>query len=167
MTVGNAMALSAWVHARLGKSQEALNRAREADSMLDRARAEARISGNSWSYFWLCRTYLPLAQLPDVERLVSRILEPPAAGAEAHAEFLYGEIAAHPQRSQNEKSEQCYRRAIGLAEQLAMRPLIAHCHIGLARLFGQTGRSDDARKHLETATTMCRDLDMEPWLSAL
>jgi len=166
-TLSNLTALSSWTHACLGKTDEALSRARQADSMLDVARAQARISGSSWSYFWLCRTYCLLAQLQDAERLVDRVLEPPAAGAEAHAAYLYGEIAAHPLRSEHERSEECYRRAIALAEPLAMRPLVAHCHIGLARLFGRTGRSDEAKEHLGIATTMCLDLDMQPWLSAL
>ena len=166
-TLPNVIALSSWLHARLGKTEEALTRARDADSLLAVSKTQARISGNSWSYFWLCRTYLLVGQLHDAERIVERVLDPPTTAAEAYASYLRAEIAAHPERLLLDRSEQCYRRAITLADDLGMRPLIAICHIGLARLLERTTRSDEAREQLGIATVMCRELDMEPWLSAL
>ncbi|HEV8310832.1 MAG TPA: hypothetical protein VGW35_24495 [Methylomirabilota bacterium] len=41
-----------------------------------------------------------------------------------------------------------------------MRPLIAHCHLGLGTLYGRTGRREQAREHLGSATTMFREMDM-------
>jgi len=163
-SLADVTALSAWIHARLARSQDAVTRARDAESLLDVSRAQARIAGNSWSWFWLSRTFLLLGQVEDAERALARVLEPPAAAAEAHAAYLRGEIAAHPLRSQHRRSEECYGQARMLAGKLAMRPLAAHCHIGLTRLFTRTDRPDEAMTHLRIATTMCRDLDMEPWL---
>jgi hypothetical protein len=37
-----------------------------------------------------------------------------------------------------------------------MRPLIAHCHLGLAKLYRRTDKREQAREHLATATTMYR-----------
>jgi hypothetical protein len=45
-----------------------------------------------------------------------------------------------------------------------MRPLIAHCHLGLGRLSRQAGKPQEARAHLVTATTMYRDMDMRFFL---
>ena len=44
-----------------------------------------------------------------------------------------------------------------------MRPLVAHCHLGLGKLFGRTGKRDEAREHLTTATTMYREMGMTYW----
>jgi hypothetical protein len=41
-----------------------------------------------------------------------------------------------------------------------MRPLIAHCHLGLGKLHRRTGKPEQARAHLTTATTMYREMDM-------
>jgi len=43
------------------------------------------------------------------------------------------------------------------------RPLIAHCHLGLGKLYQRTGKREQAREHLTTATTMYRDMDMRFW----
>ncbi len=45
-----------------------------------------------------------------------------------------------------------------------MRPLVAHCHLGLAKLSQRAGERAEAQKHLTTATTMYRDMDMRFWL---
>lgn len=41
-----------------------------------------------------------------------------------------------------------------------MRPLVAHCHLGLAGLYQRTGTREQAHQHLTTATTMYREMDM-------
>jgi hypothetical protein len=45
-----------------------------------------------------------------------------------------------------------------------MRPLVAHCHLGLGRLYRRAGEPEQAREHLSTATTMYRDMGMTYWL---
>jgi len=45
-----------------------------------------------------------------------------------------------------------------------MRPLVAHCYYGLGRLYGQTGRGEQARAALTTAIDLYRDMDMTFWL---
>jgi hypothetical protein len=51
-----------------------------------------------------------------------------------------------------------------LAEDLGMRPLVAHCHLGLGKLYWRTGKREAAQRHLATATTMYREMDMGFWL---
>ena len=43
-------------------------------------------------------------------------------------------------------------------------PLVAHCHLGLGRLYHQTGRAEQARAELSTAIEMYRAMDMTFWL---
>jgi hypothetical protein len=57
-----------------------------------------------------------------------------------------------------------YREALALAEPRGMRPLIAHCHLGLGKLYRRTDKREQAREHLATATTMYRDMGMTYWL---
>ena len=45
-----------------------------------------------------------------------------------------------------------------------MRPLQAHCHHGLGRLYSQTGQRQQAHTELSTAIAMYRDMDMTFWL---
>ena len=47
---------------------------------------------------------------------------------------------------------------------IGMRPLVAHCHLGLAKLYRLTGKSDQGQEHLITATTMYREMGMTYWL---
>ena len=46
------------------------------------------------------------------------------------------------------------------ATELGMRPLAAHRHLGLGKLYWRTGKRDEAREHLATATTMYREMGM-------
>ena len=45
-----------------------------------------------------------------------------------------------------------------------MRPLVAHCHLGLGRLYSQTGHAEQARAALSAAITLYRAMDMTFWL---
>ena len=85
-------------------------------------------------------------------------------GHQAYALRLLGEIAAHRERSEIEPAETHYRQAMALAEELGMRPLVAHCHLGLAKLYRRTGKRKQARDHLTTAMTMYREMSMTHWL---
>jgi hypothetical protein len=45
-----------------------------------------------------------------------------------------------------------------------MRPLVAHCHLGLGKLYRRTGTREQAQEHVATATAMYRDMGMTSWL---
>ena len=62
------------------------------------------------------------------------------------------------------QAEAYYQQALALAEELGMRPLVAHCHHGLGRLYGQTDRGAPARAALSTAIELYRTMDMTFWL---
>jgi tetratricopeptide (TPR) repeat protein len=85
-------------------------------------------------------------------------------GYEAVALRLLGEAAAYSDRPGITRAEEYYRQAMALAEELGMRPLIAHCHAGLAKLYRCSGQGEQAQEHLATTTTMYREMGMTYWL---
>ena len=85
-------------------------------------------------------------------------------GTEACALRLLGEIASHRDPPEIETAEQHYRQGLALAAERGMRPLVAHCHLGLGKLYWRTGKREQAQDHLTTATTMYREMDMDFWL---
>ena len=85
-------------------------------------------------------------------------------GYEAWALRLLGEVAAHRDRPDVEQSEGHYEQAMALADELGMRPLQAHCHLGLGTLYQRTGKRQQAQEHLTAATTMFQEMDMQFWL---
>ena len=85
-------------------------------------------------------------------------------GFEALALRLLAEVNSHPERFEPGKAEEYSRRALALAGELGMRPLIAQCHLDLGKLCRRTDRAGDAQEHLTIAATMFRDMGMTCWL---
>jgi len=44
-----------------------------------------------------------------------------------------------------------------------MRPLVAHCHLGPAKLYRTIGTRQQAKEHLTLALTMYREMDIRFW----
>ena len=120
-----------------------------------------------WGYHALGRAALLLGRLDEARRLGDRAVEyspsqprvrgPCAAPARRHREPI-------PTRFDAERGEAHYRQALALAEPRGMRPLVAHCHLGLGKLYRRTGKREQAQEHLTTATTMYREMDMRFYL---
>ena len=90
------------------------------------------------------------------------MLKQPSATASAIAKNILR------RRSQGRESPRLSRgwaiEALALTEPRGMRPLVAHCHLGLGKLYRRTGKRQEAQEHLTTATTMYREMDMRFWL---
>jgi hypothetical protein len=84
-----------------------------------------------------------------------------ARASEAHALCLAADVAS---TGGSEDAEGYYREALALASELGMRPLVAHCHLGLGKLYRRTGNRQQAEEHLATSTTMYREMGMTFWL---
>jgi tetratricopeptide (TPR) repeat protein len=85
-------------------------------------------------------------------------------GHEAWALHLLGEIAAQAEPPHSVEAEGYYHQALTLAEELGMRPLVAHCHLGLGTLYGKIGRDEQSQAELTTAAEMYRAMEMAFWL---
>jgi tetratricopeptide (TPR) repeat protein len=161
-----AVSSSAWVMAQLGEASEAQKRLRESEELLEQHAARGIFGFRGWAYHALGRACLLLGRLDEARRLGDRAIESSQRypGFAAHALHLLGDIATHPDQFDAECGETYYRRALVLAEPRGMRPLIAHCHLGLGELYRRTGERRKAEEHLATATTMYDDMDMRFWL---
>jgi tetratricopeptide (TPR) repeat protein len=85
-------------------------------------------------------------------------------GQEALALYQLGAAHTHAAPPDAAQAEAYYQQALALAEALGMRPLVAHCHLGLGQLYHQTGRAEQARAALTTAIDLYRAMDMPFWL---
>jgi Tetratricopeptide repeat len=63
-----------------------------------------------------------------------------------------------------EASEESYRQALSLANELEMRPLHSHCRHGLGTLYLKMGQRAEARAELSTALELYRSMGMTFWL---
>ena len=77
---------------------------------------------------------------------------------------LLGDIAAQRHPPVAEPAADYYRQAMALAEELGMRPLLAHCHLGLGTLYAKMGRTGPAHAELSAAIELYRAMAMTFWL---
>jgi hypothetical protein len=70
----------------------------------------------------------------------------------------------HGARAERTQAEGYYRRTLALTNALGMRPLAAHCHLGLGLLYTKVGQLQQARVELVTAIEMYRAMAMTFWL---
>jgi tetratricopeptide (TPR) repeat protein len=156
----------------LGAAYTLAGRVADAVPLLTQALEQA--SAMEWAgYEAHCRLSLGEAQmlagrLEEAHVLAERALALTRAhqerGHQAYALRLLGDIAAHREPPEAEQAEAHYRQALALAEELGMRPLVAHCRRGLGTLYAATGQQDQARTALVTAIALYRAMDMTFWL---
>jgi len=149
-----AIASSAWALAQVGEAHEAFSRVREGEQLVERQATMEVLGRLSAACHALGRAWLLLGRLDEAQRLGDRAIQssPRPPGFAAHALDLLGDVATH------------LRRALALAEPRGMRPLVAHCHLGLGKLSRRTGQRERSQEHLTTATTMYREMGMTYWL---
>jgi class 3 adenylate cyclase/tetratricopeptide (TPR) repeat protein len=115
---------------------------------------------------FLGEAYLLAGRLEQATRTAQHALslarERRERGFEAWILRLQAEIAGVSGRG--EDANAVYRVALALANELEMRPLVAHCHLGLGKLYRRTDNRVQAQEHLATATTLYREMGMTYWL---
>jgi tetratricopeptide (TPR) repeat protein len=98
------------------------------------------------------------------ERALALACEHQERGHQAYALRLLGAIAAQREPLERDQAGEYYRQALALAEALGMRPLVAHCHLGLGKLYAIIGRRAEARASLSAAIELYRAMEMTFWL---
>jgi tetratricopeptide (TPR) repeat protein len=154
--------------ASLGHAHAALGRVGEGMSWLKQGLAGQDSLGIGYLYavslVQAGEAYLLAGQVVDARAAADRALEfsreRGERGHEAWALRLLGEIAAHTDPPDVKSAEEYYRQALARADELGMRPLAAHCHLGLAKLHRLTGDRAKTEEHLTTASTMYREMGM-------
>jgi tetratricopeptide (TPR) repeat protein len=154
----------------LGYASALQGRLAEGRALLEEAISESVRMGalRSYAYAWLsevCRlagrgeeAWQHAGQALDLAR------QQKARGDEALALYQLGALHAHAAPPDVAPAEAYYQQALALAEELGMRPLQAHCHLGLGMLYLKTGQQEHARTELSTAIELYRAMDMSFWL---
>jgi DNA-binding NtrC family response regulator/tetratricopeptide (TPR) repeat protein len=128
----------------------------------------AAMGGQSLRVGYVSEAYLLAGRMEEAVQLAGRALalarDHKERGYQAWALRLLGEIAAHQDPTELEPAEHHYRQALALADELGMRPLQAHCHLGLGTLYAKIGRLDQARTELSAAIDLYRAMEMTFWL---
>jgi class 3 adenylate cyclase/tetratricopeptide (TPR) repeat protein len=161
-----------WVAAALGAAYALAGRIADAVILLMQA-MEQTVVPEMGAFQALCslslgETQLLAGRLEEAQTLAEHALalarEYQERGHEAYALRLIGDIAARRDPPEVKPAATYYCQALALAEELGMRPLQAHCHLGLGTLYVQTGHPEPARAALTAAMGLYRAMDMTFWL---
>ena len=165
--------LSLWfppIASALGIGYMQLGRVGDALSLLERAVEQSegmRLGGwHSRVLTGLGLAYLLAGRAADALHAIRRALglarEHKERGHEAWSLRILGEI---PLRSELDvpEAEEALHRALTLATELEMRPLMAHARLGVGRWQVRAGRRADAEPHLRAAVALFGELDMRFW----
>jgi tetratricopeptide (TPR) repeat protein len=154
--------------AALGAAYALGGRVADAVPLLTQALEQTTSTEAGW-YQAPCRFSLGEAQaragrLEKAQALAERALaltrERQERGNEAYALRLLGEVAAHRAPPAGEQAAAYYRQALTLADELGMRPLQAHCHLGLGTLYSRTRQQAQAQAELAAAIALYRAMEM-------
>ena len=160
--VSTAAAMLGYARAMTGQPEDGIPFLREALEQL----AQSRRTMEALFTTYLCEAHLLARQLGEAAVLAERALalsrERFERATEARALYLLGEIAA--QGAEDHVADRQYSGALALAAELGLRPLVAHCHVGLGNLYQSTGKREQAQEHFSTAMAMYREMDMRFWL---
>ena len=153
-----------FAYAMTGRLAEALPLLEQA---VERAGRVDRRRETQWLAY-LSEAHLRAGRPDDARAIAERLLalgrERGERSTEARGRYLLGEISVHGEPVPAEATEAHYQEALTLAEALGMRPLQAHCHLGLGSVYAKTGRRGQGRIQRSAATDLYRAMDMTCWL---
>jgi class 3 adenylate cyclase/tetratricopeptide (TPR) repeat protein len=160
------------VAATLGAAYALAGRTPEAVPLLEQAVEQAMMMRFMFEHAlqvtWLGEAYLLAGRRDEAYTQAQHALEFSQAhqerGHEAYVLRLLGEFHARHDPPEVETAATYYRQALTLAEALGMRPLQAHCHLGLGTLYSQIGCMELAHAELTMAMHLYRTMDMTFWL---
>ena len=153
-----------YAHALCGRSDAALPLLEEAVEQAGTIRVSARYA---LALSWLSEAYLIADRTKEAAELATRALHLSRnhneRGHEAWIRRLMAEIAARRDPANIDEAIDHYYQATTLAGKLGMRPLVAHCHFGLGRLYRRVGQRMQAEEHLSRSCSMFAAMDMKSW----
>ena len=160
------------VAATLGYAFTLAERVAEALPLLQQAAAQDLSRGITAAHArwvaYLSEAYLLTGRMDEAMGLARSALafarDLKARGNEAYALWLLGEIHMQQAPLEVEAAEGAYLQALAVAEELGMRPLLAHCHLGLGTLYTKVGQLAPARTALSTAIELLQAMKMTFWL---
>jgi len=157
----------------LGGAYALAGRLEEAVAMLERADRHAGSIGFAYGHALVVAT-LGEAKLlgghvdaaaRETDRALGLCRHHGQRGWEAWTLRLVGEIALRRDRSDVAAARAAFGAAIVLAAERGMRPLLAHCRLGLGRAHQREGESSRARAEMAAALAEYRAMDMTYWMA--
>jgi tetratricopeptide (TPR) repeat protein len=166
------LALSPLLAVPLGVAYTLGGRVADALPLLTQALAEfmamERVDFQAHCYLSLGEAHLLAGHLEEAHTLTERALAHARAHQErsnqAYALRLLGEIAAQHEPPEVTTAAAHYQQALTLADELGMRPLQAHCHLGIGRLYAKGKQREQAHTEISTAIEFYRTMEMTFWL---
>lgn len=83
-------------------------------------------------------------------------------GHEAYTRRLLAHLALNSVPPDTDAALDQFREALNLANELGMRPLAMHCHIGLAEVHAAREDTSAAKQHHLEAVRLCQAINMRP-----
>ena len=159
------------VAGHLGQAYALSGRVAEGVSLIEEAVAEPEATGTSnhpLLLAYLGEAHLLAGRRDDALKIARHARDlarrQQERGSEAWVLHVLGEIYAHADQPELEPAVKHYNQALARAEELDMRPLVAHCHLGLGKVYRLAGNLGQAQDHLTIATAMYREMGMTYWL---
>jgi class 3 adenylate cyclase/tetratricopeptide (TPR) repeat protein len=161
-----------WAASALGAAYTYLGRVGEALPLLqeavERAAAMKLRANHSLRLTRLAEAHVEAGQaeaaFPVAAQALDLAQEHRERGHEAYALRCLAAIDLAREGPALDRAEEGYRKALGLAESLGMRPLQAHCHHGLGRVQERRGDPAAAATAAAAARELYRAMDMTFWL---
>lgn len=160
-----------FVASRLGCAYAHAGRLSEALQFLEQGVEDSVSSGRvaflALSTASLAEGYLFADRIDEAIRSAERALDLAKQykerGHQAWALKLLGDTSMHKAGRDPSRAEAHYRQALALCGELGMRPLAAHCRMGLGSVHTALGALDQARTEMAAAREQYREMAMTKW----
>ena len=170
--VSEIKVLSTHIGSHLGCAYALSGRLTDAMPLLEKSDEQStrigRKAGQSLRVTWHGQACLLAAHLDNAlkhaKQALALAIETKEQGYQAWALKLLGDIAARKNSPGSEPPAEYYNRALALAKELGMRPLEAHCHMGLGGLYVATDTRERAHAEFSTAKELYDSMGMTFWL---
>ncbi len=168
---GNLRLTRAMTDVYLGRVYSLVGQTPEAIAALERARATCAAIQFAYCHalatIWSSQALILAGRLPEARERAEASLDLArglaARGLEARALRVLGELLASGDAPDLAASEKVYGEAMAIADTLGLRPLVSRCRVGLAAVYGRSGRPDRAREALTVAAAEFARMEMTRW----
>jgi tetratricopeptide (TPR) repeat protein len=152
-------------YAFLGRFDEALNLL---EGAVEHTESMRRLGGQALRMALLSEAYMLAGRAVEAEALARRGLEMSVQtkdkGSQASLLRVLGHIMASRDSLDAEQAAVTFNQALILAQELGMRPMQAHCHLGIGQVHLKAKNLVEARSEILQAANLYRRMSMSFWL---
>ena len=157
----------------LGAAYASVGRLDEALQLLESAVRDTasmrRMAGQAMRVAWLSGAYMLADRMDEAEAFARSGLElvdeSKDKGTRAWLLVILSDLTARRKPINADQAEANCKAALALAHELGMRPLQAHCHLGLAKIYADMKDPAKAQSELVSAAELYRVMSMPFWAS--